>query len=48
MPDSPSVGSTGNETVPFDAQELIEQLMMQVIFFGPVMDALEEDREGEE
>ncbi len=32
----------------FNEQEMMEQLIMQMMIFGPMMEMMEEDREGEE
>jgi len=48
MPEAPTAGNTGTEAAPLNEQEMMEQVIVQMMIFGPMLDALQEDREGEE
>ena len=46
--DTPQVGDGADQSSVATEQQMMEQLVMQMMIFGPFMEMMEEDREGEE
>ncbi|MEJ6402705.1 hypothetical protein [Yoonia sp. 2307UL14-13] len=46
--DAPQIGDGVDPSAIATEQQMMEQLVMQMMIFGPFMEMLEEDREGEE